>query len=85
MKMFALIPSFFCHLFFSWPYPNTPPFQGAPSGTTRQDAEWAAELAGCGEFITSSLPKAYDTRGQDINFFRVGRFGYEKLGELVKG
>eukprot|EP00438_Fugacium_kawagutii_P000014 Skav224858 [mRNA] locus=scaffold322:187642:188339:+ [translate_table: standard] len=33
----------------------------APSGTTRQDAEWAAELAGCAEFITSSLPKAYDT------------------------
>eukprot|EP00435_Cladocopium_sp_Y103_P071429 s436_g37.t1 len=35
--------------------------RGAPSGTTRQDAYWAAELAGCAEFITSSLPKAYDT------------------------
>lgn len=33
----------------------------APSGTTRQDAEWAAELAGCAEFISGSLPKAYDT------------------------
>lgn len=33
----------------------------APTGTTRQDAKWAAELAGCADFITSSLPKGYDT------------------------
>ncbi|CAJ1354563.1 unnamed protein product [Effrenium voratum] len=33
----------------------------APSGASAEDAEWAAQLAGCAEFITTSLPKAYDT------------------------
>eukprot|EP00439_Symbiodinium_sp_Y106_P001602 s1036_g1.t1 len=33
----------------------------APSGSTRADAEWACQQAGCADFITSTLPDSYDT------------------------